>query len=77
MALLRDDERVPVDRVRTGVQQKGWGERVEFEMVPASAEVMVPRTIAIDEAVRARLAPQLVILGAGLDGRAWRMACAT
>jgi hypothetical protein len=25
-------------------------------------------------AVRARLAPQLVILGAGLDGRAWRIA---
>lgn len=34
---------------------------------------MVPRTIAIDEAVRARPAPQVVILGAGLDARAWRM----
>jgi len=34
---------------------------------------MAPRTIAIDDAVRARLNPQLVILGAGLDGRAWRM----
>jgi methyltransferase (TIGR00027 family) len=42
-------------------------------MVRASAEVMVPRTVAIDDAVRARLAPQLVIMGAGLDGRAWRM----
>jgi methyltransferase (TIGR00027 family) len=73
MALLRDDERVPVDRVRTGVPPRGWGERVEFELVRASAEVIVPRTIAIDEAVRTRPAPQLVILGAGLDGRAWRM----
>jgi len=35
--------------------------------------MMVPRTVAIDEAVRAAGAPQVVILGAGLDGRAWRM----
>jgi methyltransferase (TIGR00027 family) len=73
MALLRDDERVPVEQVRAGVAPKGWGQRVAFEMVRASAEIMVPRTIAIDDAVRERHAPQLVILGAGLDGRAWRM----
>ncbi|HEY3008512.1 MAG TPA: class I SAM-dependent methyltransferase [Micromonosporaceae bacterium] len=72
-ALLRDDERVAVQRVREGVPPRGWSERVEFEMVRASSEVIVPRTVAIDEAVRARLAPQLVIMGAGLDGRAWRM----
>ena len=36
--------------------------------------MMVPRTIAIDEARARRAAsPQVVILGAGLDGRAWRM----
>jgi methyltransferase (TIGR00027 family) len=35
--------------------------------------MMVVRTVAIDEAVRQKSAPQLVILGAGLDGRAWRM----
>jgi methyltransferase (TIGR00027 family) len=29
--------------------------------------------VAIDVAVRATAAPQVVILGAGLDGRAWRM----
>jgi len=73
MALLRDDERVPVEQVRAGATPKGWGERVPFEMIRASAEIMVPRTIAIDDAVRERQAPQLVILGAGLDGRAWRM----
>jgi methyltransferase (TIGR00027 family) len=73
-ALLRDDERVPVDRVRAGTPPKDWAGRVDYEMVRASAEVMVPRTVAIDEAVRARPAPQLVILGAGLDGRAWRLA---
>jgi methyltransferase (TIGR00027 family) len=74
MALLRADERVPVEQVRAGTAPKGWGERVPFEMVRASAEIMVPRTIAIDDAVRERGAPQSVILGAGLDGRAWRMA---
>jgi methyltransferase (TIGR00027 family) len=73
MALLRDDERVAVQWVRGGVPPKGWGGRVEFEMVRASAEVIVPRTVAIDDAVRTRLVPQLVIVGAGLDDRAWRM----
>jgi methyltransferase (TIGR00027 family) len=73
MALLRDDERVPVEQVRAGAAPKGWGARIPFEMVRACAEIMVPRTIAIDDAVRERHAPQLVILGAGLDGRAWRM----
>jgi methyltransferase (TIGR00027 family) len=73
MALLRDSERVAVRWVREGVPPQGWAERVEFEMVRASAEVIVPRTVAIDDAVRTRLGPQLVIMGAGLDGRAWRM----
>lgn len=35
--------------------------------------MMVARTVAIDAAVRAAASPQVVILGAGLDGRAWRM----
>jgi methyltransferase (TIGR00027 family) len=35
--------------------------------------LMVPRTVAIDDAVREAGAGQLVILGAGLDGRAWRL----
>jgi methyltransferase (TIGR00027 family) len=73
MALLRDSERVVVRRVREGVPPRGWAGRVEFEMVRASAEVIVPRTVAIDDAVRARRVPQLVIMGAGLDDRAWRM----
>jgi methyltransferase (TIGR00027 family) len=46
---------------------------MEFESVRASAEVIVPRTVAIDDAVRSRPTPQLVVLGAGLDSRAWRM----
>lgn len=72
-ALLRDDERVAVERVREGAPPEGWSERVEFEMVRGCSEVIVPRTVAIDDAVRARLRPQLVIIGAGLDDRAWRI----
>ncbi|WIM95093.1 class I SAM-dependent methyltransferase [Actinoplanes oblitus] len=73
MALLRDDERALVELVREGRQPAGWSERVGCEMVARCAEMMVPRTVAIDEAVRERPATQVVILGAGLDGRAWRM----
>jgi methyltransferase (TIGR00027 family) len=39
----------------------------------AQSQLMVARTVEIDEAIRADALPQLVILGAGLDGRAWRM----
>jgi len=73
LALLLDEERVPVEQVRAGTPLPGWAPRVAFELVRATAEMMVPRTVAIDDAVRGRSAPQLVIVGAGLDGRAWRM----
>jgi methyltransferase (TIGR00027 family) len=73
LVLLHEDELVPVQWVRAGAPPKGWPERVEFEMVRAAAEVVVPRTIAMDDAIRDRPPAQLVILGAGLDGRAWRM----
>ena len=35
--------------------------------------MVVARTVAIDAAIREAASPQVVILGAGLDGRAWRM----
>jgi methyltransferase (TIGR00027 family) len=35
--------------------------------------MMVARTVAIDADLLRTAAPQVVILGAGLDGRAWRM----
>jgi methyltransferase (TIGR00027 family) len=37
------------------------------------SRVMVARTVAIDDAIRGVTSGQVVILGAGLDGRAWRM----
>jgi methyltransferase (TIGR00027 family) len=73
MRLLRPDEREVVQWVRDGAAPQQWKHRVDYETVRATAELMVPRTVAIDDAIRARLSPQLVILGAGLDGRAWRM----
>ncbi len=42
-------------------------------LIRMRSEVMVARTVAIDDAIRAVTNPQLVNLGAGLDGRAWRM----
>lgn len=74
MSLLHDEERAAVERARTGTPPQGVSARVEYESLTAVAETMVPRTVAIDDAVRARPHPQLVILGAGLDGRGWRMA---
>jgi methyltransferase (TIGR00027 family) len=73
MALLRPDERETVQRVREGAVPQQWRQRVDYETVRANAEVIVPRTVAIDDAVRAHPNRQVVILGAGLDGRAWRM----
>ena len=73
MRLLREDERGPVLLARSGTAPKAWRDRIDFEMLRANAEVMVPRTVAIDDAVSERPAAHLVILGAGLDGRAWRM----
>ncbi|MET8468448.1 class I SAM-dependent methyltransferase [Streptomyces sp. NPDC006422] len=72
--LLRDEERVPVDEVRAGTPPKDWRARMTYEGVRACAEVVVVRTVAIDEALCARATGQLVVLGAGLDTRAWRLA---
>jgi methyltransferase (TIGR00027 family) len=71
--LLLPDERAAVDVARTGLPPDGVGARLEYERLRATADVMVPRTLAIDDAIRAQAAPQVVILGAGLDDRAWRM----
>jgi methyltransferase (TIGR00027 family) len=71
--LLRPAERAAVECARAPVPPKGWSDRIEYETLRANAEVMAARTVAIDDAVRERLNPQLVVLGAGLDDRAWRL----
>lgn len=71
--LLDPDERLVVDRVRASEPHPEATDRVAHEMVRRVALTMVPRTIAIDDAIRDSGAEQVVILGAGLDARAWRM----
>jgi len=73
MPLLRAEEQAEVQRVRAETPPKGMAERVPYEMVRGAAELIVPRTVAIDDAARAGTATQMVLLGAGLDGRAWRL----
>ena len=71
--LLDPADRLIVDRVRADRVPTEAADRMAFEMVRRTGMTMVPRTISIDEAIRAHAAGQLVILGAGLDARAWRM----
>jgi methyltransferase (TIGR00027 family) len=71
-ALLPEQARLRVQRFREGVPS-GFADRFKYDYLARRSKMMVARTVAIDEAVRGAAAPQLVILGAGLDGRAWRM----
>jgi methyltransferase (TIGR00027 family) len=69
LSLLPEDARKRVEEYRT----PGAGSGFERTFLERRAHMMAVRTVAIDQAVRAAPAPQVVILGAGLDGRAWRM----
>jgi len=73
LALLPDEARARVERFRAGAAPKGIRAHFEHNYLDRQSKVMVARTVAIDDAVRGASSPQLVILGAGLDGRAWRM----
>ena len=73
--LLSPDERLPVDQARAEQKPHDWKQRRAFESVRACGEVIVPRTVAIDDAIRAAACPQVVIVGAGLDSRPWRLDC--
>lgn len=73
LTLLPADARQRVEQHLGGVPPRGLRERVQRSLLEKRIEMMVPRTVAIDMAIRAAASPQLVSLGAGLDGRAWRM----
>ncbi|MGZ5969427.1 MAG: class I SAM-dependent methyltransferase [Polyangiales bacterium] len=72
-ALLPDDARRRVEWVESGAAPKGLRQKIQRGYLVRQSKVMVARTSAIDEAVREAAHRQVVILGAGLDGRAWRM----
>ncbi|SFC77141.1 methyltransferase, TIGR00027 family [Nocardioides terrae] len=71
--LLHEDEREVVEQVRAETPPTGWPARTAYEAVRACAEIVAARTVAIDDAIRTHPHQQLVILGAGLDTRAWRL----
>jgi methyltransferase (TIGR00027 family) len=73
LRLLPATARPHVEQYLAGVPPAGFRARVQRGMLQGRIKLMVPRTVAIDAAVRDAASPQLVILGAGLDGRAWRM----
>jgi len=61
---------------KTEAAARGPKRSISVEMARVMADMIALRTSAIDAAVRdaiTRGATQLVILGAGYDGRAWRM----
>jgi methyltransferase (TIGR00027 family) len=73
LALLPDEARARVEQFRSGPPGGTARERMQRRFLEGRALMMAVRTVAIDQAVRQAAAPQVVILGAGLDGRAWRM----
>jgi methyltransferase (TIGR00027 family) len=73
MALLSAEQQAEVERIRRGPRPKEWRARFRYEHLTRESQMMVARTVTIDADLRNAAAPQVVILGAGLDGRAWRM----
>jgi methyltransferase (TIGR00027 family) len=72
-ALLSERGRARVKQALSDVPPDGMRARAAWGYLRRQAKVMLTRTLAVDDAVREAASPQLVILGAGLDGRAWRM----
>src|ERR1700759_5416861 len=67
LAFLPEEARRKVERARSDAPAKGIRERWWRAFRLRHAQVMAARTVAIDTAVREAAAPQLVIVGAGLD----------
>ena len=76
--LLSEAELEPVRLARRGELPDDGRARLVVQSVSACAAVMAPRTVLIDAAVSRTLGQsgnwQVVLLGAGLDGRPWRLA---
>ena len=72
-SLLSERGRARVERFRTNDPRRSFVARIDDSILEARAKMMAVRTVAIDDALRAAVTSQVVILGAGLDSRAWRM----
>jgi methyltransferase (TIGR00027 family) len=71
--LLPAEARKRVEQAKQGVVPRQLAARLRHVSLQKRSVMMALRTVAIDDAVRGAACQQLVILGAGLDGRAWRM----
>jgi methyltransferase (TIGR00027 family) len=71
--LLPESARVRVARATAPTSPKGLRANVDRGYLRKQSAFMALRTAAIDDAIRKVGARQVVILGAGLDGRAWRL----
>jgi methyltransferase (TIGR00027 family) len=71
--LLLPHELAPVELARAGEQPAALRDRLVVESVRACAEVVAPRTVAIDDAIGEADHAQVVLVGAGLDARPWRL----
>ena len=71
--LLRPEELADVELARSETNTSDWCRRLAVQALRACAEVVVPRSVAIDDAVTAAANRQVVIVGAGLDSRPWRL----
>jgi len=71
--LLPESARIRVARATGPTPPKGLRENVDRGYLRKQSSFMALRTAAIDDSIRHVAARQLVILGAGLDGRAWRL----
>ena len=73
LPLLSAEARESVERFLKGGKPRDVREGMLWKIREGQARLMALRTVAIDDAVRESAHRQVVILGAGLDGRAWRM----
>jgi methyltransferase (TIGR00027 family) len=72
-ALLPESTQQQVDEWLAAPPPTTPRDRIRHSVRDTRAYMMVERSIEIDDGIRGSGAKQLVILGAGLDGRAWRM----
>jgi methyltransferase (TIGR00027 family) len=72
--LLPAEHRKVVERLLAGEWPRTWGEAPLAVIASVTEKLLGPRTVEIDDGLR-EMPPgyQLVILGAGLDARAYRM----
>lgn len=73
LTLLPPSARAEVERMRTNAPPKTPREGFTRGFAARRSKMMIARTVTIDDAIREAAHAQVVILGAGLDGRAFRM----